>query len=241
MSLPNYSAESASPYLSIPLLPVFCGIGRDKSGSYRLILHRYTRPDDLGYKFYPVSPFAFCLNNPMIHTDPTGKIVDTIWDVANVAADLGMAAYHYATGDTQSAKSDLKDAAWDTAAALIPGVPAGGSKVIKAFTKSEAKNVGKVNAKALKTVSKSSKNVKSTSTVTFIQGKGDKAKKITLTIPKGFKKIGTNKEHGVPIIKKGISIFLRIRMAIMAESGRWQKILIRLITEKSDWELMMKI
>ena len=106
---------------------------------YDPALLRFTRPDDLGYKFYPVSPFAFCLNNPMIHTDPTGKIVDTIWDVANVAADLGMAAYHYATGDTQSAKSDLKDAAWDTAAALIPGVPAGGSKVLKAFSKTESK------------------------------------------------------------------------------------------------------
>ena len=40
---------------------------------YDPALLRFTRPDDLGDKYLPLSPFAFCLNNPVLLTDPSGQ------------------------------------------------------------------------------------------------------------------------------------------------------------------------
>ena len=40
---------------------------------YDPALLRFTRPDDLGDKYLPLSPFAFCLNNPVLFTDPSGQ------------------------------------------------------------------------------------------------------------------------------------------------------------------------
>lgn len=42
-----------------------------------------------------------------------------------------------------------------------------------------------------------------TETITFTQGKGEKGKKVTTTIPKGFEKINERAKNKMPIYKKG--------------------------------------
>jgi RHS repeat-associated protein len=72
-----------------------------------------------GYLTIPQTqnPYAYSVNNPINHGDPSGEILDTLWDVANVAYDV--------------ANCNWGDAAADTVAMFIPGLPAGLTKVVK--------------------------------------------------------------------------------------------------------------
>ena len=68
----------------------------------------------------------------MAGTDPTGYVIDTIWDVGNVIFDVGKVAYGAITGDSDMVSEGLTDLAVDAAATMVPFVPAGASKVARA-------------------------------------------------------------------------------------------------------------
>jgi len=55
---------------------------------YSPALSRWVVPDPLGEKYYDVSPYAYCENNPLSFIDPDGKGPETLWDLANVAMDV---------------------------------------------------------------------------------------------------------------------------------------------------------
>ena len=76
---------------------------------------------------------------------------DTIWDIANIAYDLGKAGYALAKGDEALLEEALKDLAADTVAALIPGLPAGTSKLAKIAAKKlkDGKKLTKKESEAL--------------------------------------------------------------------------------------------
>ena len=42
--------------------------------AYDPVLMRFNRPDPLAEKYYSISPYAYCLNNPLRYIDPTGEI-----------------------------------------------------------------------------------------------------------------------------------------------------------------------
>lgn len=68
-----------------------------------------------------------------MYIDPTGEFpVETIWDIGNVLYDVGAAVYNHIKGDHKTARSHWGNAAFDAGAMLIPYVPAGTSKVVKA-------------------------------------------------------------------------------------------------------------
>ncbi len=106
---------------------------------YDPITGRFRSPDPLAESFAPFSPYLFGAANPLINNDPTGEFLDTVWDVGNILYDAGAAIYNHATGDHETAKSHWVDAAADVAAALIPGVPAGTTKVLRAGAKASTK------------------------------------------------------------------------------------------------------
>ena len=58
-------------------------------------------------------------------------MIDTVWDVLNVAYDLGKVGVGYATGNDQLVEEGWIDAGIDAGSALIPFVPAGSSKVAR--------------------------------------------------------------------------------------------------------------
>ena len=76
---------------------------------------------------------------------------DTIWDIANIAYDLGKAGYALTKGDEALLEEALKDLAADTVAALIPGLPAGTSKMARIAAKKlkDGKKLTKKESEAL--------------------------------------------------------------------------------------------
>ena len=104
---------------------------------YDPILCRWDRVDPLAEKYYGTSPYAYCGNNPVIRVDGDGRIWDTVWDVANVVYDIGSALVNHISGDHEKAQDNWKDAGYDLIAAIVPVVPAGTTKGIKAVDKIE--------------------------------------------------------------------------------------------------------
>ena len=49
---------------------------------YDPILGRWFAQDPLSEKYYSISPYAFCANNPVKYLDPDGEIIKTALDVA---------------------------------------------------------------------------------------------------------------------------------------------------------------
>ncbi|MDE5794744.1 MAG: hypothetical protein K2I08_08485 [Muribaculaceae bacterium] len=110
---------------------------------YYPALSGFTRPDPCCEDFQHLSPYLFCGNDPVNNVDPTGKIFETIWDIGNVLYDDGSAIYNHTTGNHEAAKENCVDAGFDVAAALLPGLPAGTSKLLTTSTKT-AKNIDRV-------------------------------------------------------------------------------------------------
>ena len=71
--------------------------------------------------------YIYVQNKPINHFDVTGLFIDAIWDVGAV------------TGNTEMMETGAVNLAFDTAAAVIPGVPAGVSKMVKTTTKKGVK------------------------------------------------------------------------------------------------------
>ena len=78
-----------------------------------------------------MNPYSYIMNNPLAGTDPSGYIIETPWDVGSVVYDLGKIAYGYATDNDDMVSEGLVDLAVDAASVLVPGLPAGSSKVAR--------------------------------------------------------------------------------------------------------------
>jgi len=104
-----------------------------------------------------LNKYSYVVNNPLKYNDPSGEVFETAWDGLNVLADFGAIAYNgvqeigyagvalygTATGNDgltdhalsaaahnhQQIKGNLTDLAVDGAAAMIPFVPAGLTKI----------------------------------------------------------------------------------------------------------------
>jgi hypothetical protein len=86
--------------------------------------------------------YAYAYNNPVRHSDPTGKIpIDTIWDAASIIYDVGKIGVGYATGNAAMVAEGSVDLACDTVSLAVPYVPAGATKLAritgKAVTKAD--------------------------------------------------------------------------------------------------------
>lgn len=109
---------------------------------YDPVLGRFLSIDPVGAsaeKPFSVNRYAYANNNPYRYVDPQGDVpVDTIWDIGNVVYDLGKVTVGWTIGNQALVVEGLADAAIDTAAMLIPYVPAGSTKVARLAAK-EAK------------------------------------------------------------------------------------------------------
>ena len=86
---------------------------------------RWTTPDPLADKYYSVSPYAFCNNNPVNFVDPDGAAVETAWDLASIGLGVRSLIKNVRSGNVRAAIGDGFGIAVDVAAAALPFVPGG--------------------------------------------------------------------------------------------------------------------
>ena len=93
----------------------------------------WTSPDPLCEKYYNISPYAFCNDNPVTFIDPDGRFIDTAWDAANVAMGVTSFISNVTAGNIVGAALDGAGLIVDVAATAIPGIPGGAATAIKAL------------------------------------------------------------------------------------------------------------
>ncbi len=101
--------------------------------NYDAVLGTWNRIDPLCENYYDVSPYVYCLNNPVKHIDPDGRIVETAWDAANVVMDVASCAKNIATGNYIGAGIDALGLLFDAGATIVPGLPGGAGAALKSY------------------------------------------------------------------------------------------------------------
>ena len=92
---------------------------------YSPTLRRWMTPDPMSEKYYGISPYAFCSNNPVNFVDPDGKFPDIIWDIASVGFGVRSLVDNIQSGNVRGAIGDGIGIAVDVAAAALPFIPGG--------------------------------------------------------------------------------------------------------------------
>ena len=86
---------------------------------------RWTTPDPLADKYYSISPYVFCNNNPVNFVDPDGAAVETAWDLVSIGLGVRSLIKNVRSGNVRAAIGDGFGIAVDVAAAALPFVPGG--------------------------------------------------------------------------------------------------------------------
>ncbi|MER8583605.1 RHS repeat-associated core domain-containing protein, partial [Mesorhizobium sp. M1423] len=99
------------------------------------VLGRFISPDDWDPTLPGVGTnrYAYAQNDPVNKSDPNGHIIDTIWDGLSIAYDAGMIGYGYFADDQEAWNNGWVDLSVDAVAAVVPGLPAGASKLARAL------------------------------------------------------------------------------------------------------------
>ncbi|WP_291529212.1 DUF6443 domain-containing protein [Bacteroides sp. UBA939] len=93
----------------------------------------FIMPDPLAEKYYSISPYAYCMNNPMKFVDPSGKAVESIWDAISLGMGVKSLVDNIKAGNIGSAIVDGLGVVADAFAVAAPFVPGGVSAGIKAL------------------------------------------------------------------------------------------------------------
>ena len=92
---------------------------------YSPTLCRWMTPDPLSEKYYGVSPYAFCNNNPVNFVDPDGEAFDILWDIASIGMGVSNLIQNVKSGNISGAIEDGVGVLLDVAAAAVPFIPGG--------------------------------------------------------------------------------------------------------------------
>jgi RHS repeat-associated protein len=112
------------------------GLHSNGQRDYDPRLGRYVESDPLGLEG-GINTYAYANNNPVNAVDPSGTIVETGWDIANIAMGVYSFFDNLFQGNYAAAGIDAVGLGVDVAAAAIPGVPGGAAAAIGA-ARSEA-------------------------------------------------------------------------------------------------------
>ena len=92
-------------------------------------------PDPLSEKYYGISPYAFCNNNPVNFVDPDGEAIGLIVDVISIGCGIYNLTKNIIAGNASEAWSDAAGIGVDLVCAIVPGLTVGsgvGKTVAKA-------------------------------------------------------------------------------------------------------------
>ena len=81
--------------------------------------------------------YAYVRNNPLKFTDPDGRWIETLWDIANVVMGAKSAVDNFRSGNILSGVVDTGGVIVDAAATVVPVVPGGVGTAIKAARAAE--------------------------------------------------------------------------------------------------------
>ena len=84
--------------------------------------------------------YAYAAGDPINGADPSGQIIETLWDIANVVLDVASGVHNIATGQYAAAAVDAGCLVVDVFAVAIPGVPGGAGTAIKAVRLADRAN-----------------------------------------------------------------------------------------------------
>ena len=94
------------------------------------------------------NPYRYTCNSPTNFTDPSGMVVETIWDIGSIGVGVGSAGYNTyriaTTGEGwKDLGFDLLGLGADVVAAFVPFVPGGASVAIKSGRAFQATNTAR--------------------------------------------------------------------------------------------------
>ncbi len=112
---------------------------------YSPAIMRTTTPDPLAEKYYDISPYAWCANNPVRFVDPNGMWIESVWDAYSLVTGAKSFVNNVEQGNVGAAIVDGFGVFADGAAILLPGIPGGVGAGIKAL-RAEDKVVDAVRA-----------------------------------------------------------------------------------------------
>ena len=75
--------------------------------------------------------YSYVRNNPLRYVDPTGEIIETLWDIANVVMGAKSAYENVKAGRYAAAAVDAVGVVLDAGAGAVPGLPGGAGTAIK--------------------------------------------------------------------------------------------------------------
>lgn len=78
------------------------------------------------------SAFSYAHLNPLRNTDPTGGVVETLWDAGNIVLGVGTLGYNMWHGNWGDAAWDAGGLVVDVTATVVPFVPGGAAAILKA-------------------------------------------------------------------------------------------------------------
>ena len=99
---------------------------------YDAALGRFMTVDPLLEKYYRVSPYTYCYDNPILYIDPAGKWGETVWDAFNLITGVQSLTDNVKSGNVGAAIVDGVGIILDAGATLLPVIPGGASTAIKA-------------------------------------------------------------------------------------------------------------
>ena len=151
-------------------------------------LGRWLSPDPLAEKYYNVSPYAFCNNNPVNFVDPDGRFPDVLWDIASIGMGVRSFVQNIKSGNVSGAVGDAVGIAIDAVAAAVPFVP-GGVGAVRASAKA---------VNAIDNAADAAKTARTGELADVVKTMGDMSE--TSKVTHGNSRMSTKSQHAYDII-----------------------------------------